>query len=80
MMKTILIITIFFSIMMTNQVFSYDGTIKDKYGRVTGYIDKEDDKTYILDKYGRRGDYIESDGSIKDKYGRRKGTIEKDDQ
>ena len=33
----------------------------------------------IKDKYGRRGNYIESDGEIKDKYGRIKGKIlEKD--
>jgi hypothetical protein len=57
---------------------AYDTVIKDKYGRVTGYLDKKDDKTYIVDKYGKRGDYIESDGDIKDKYGRRKGKVEID--
>ena len=61
-----------------NMLLAYDGKIKDKYGRVTGYIDKKGDKTYIVDKYGKRGDYIQSDGTIKDKYGRTKGKIERD--
>jgi len=56
--------------------FAYDAKIKDKYGRVTGYLDQKGDKTYIVDKYGKRGDYIESDGDIKNKYGRTKGKIE----
>jgi hypothetical protein len=59
--------------------FAYDAKIKDKYGRVTGYLDHKGDKTYIVDKYGKRGDYIEKDGDIKDKYGRRKGKIERND-
>ena len=63
--------------------FAYDAKIKDKYGRVTGYLDHKGDKTYIVDKYGKRGSYIqgdiEDDGDIKDKYGRRKGKIERDD-
>lgn len=54
---------------------AYDAVIKDKYGKVTGYLDKKGDKTYIVDKYGKRSNYIESDGDIKDKYGRRKGKI-----
>jgi len=73
MKKIITFILLFF---ITNILFAYDAVIKDKYGRVTGYIDKKGDKTYIIDKYGKRGDYIESDGDIKDKYGRRKGKIE----
>ena len=60
-------------------VFSYDGVIKDKYGKVTGYLDKDGDKTYVVNKYGKRGDFIEEDGDIKDKYGRTKGKIERDD-
>lgn len=63
----------------SNLSFSYDAVIKDNRGRVTGYMDQDGDKTYILDKYGRRGDYIELDGTIKDKYGRKKGKIEKKD-
>ena len=68
-----------FILLSCNVLFAYDGVIKDKYGRVTGYLDKDDDKTYIVDKYGRRGNYIESDGEIKDKYGHSKGKIKKDD-
>ena len=56
---------------------AYDATIKDKYGRVVGYLDQKGDKTYVVDKYGKRGDFIESDATIKDKYGRKKGKIEK---
>ena len=62
---------------LSNSVFSYDAVIKDNRGRVTGYMDTQGDKTYFVDKYGRRGDYIEKDGAIKDKYGRRKGKVEK---
>ena len=71
--------TIFTCLILSNNVFSYDAVIKDKYGRVTGYMDKDGDKIYVVDKYGRRGDYIESDGTIKDEYGRTKGKIEKKD-
>ncbi len=74
---TLLIQIMLLSYPMT--LFSYDYVIKDNRGRVTGYMDKQGDKTYVLDKYGRRGDFIESDGTIKDKYGRRKGKVEKDD-
>jgi len=42
-------------------------------------MDQKNNKTYMLDKNGRRGDYIESDGDIKDKYGRTKGRIETKD-
>jgi len=73
MKKIITFILLFF---ITNILFAYDAVVKDKYGRVTGYIDKKGDKTYLIDKYGKRGDYIESDGDIKDKYGRRKGKVE----
>ena len=76
-MKIILIISLLFITAIINNVFSYDAVIKDNRGRVTGYMDTDGDKTYILDKRGRRGDYIESDGTIKDKYGRKKGKIEK---
>ena len=73
-----IIFVLIFSI-STNTAFSYDAVIKDNYGRVKGYVDTDGDKTYLLDIYGRRGDYIESDGTIKDKYGRKKGKIEKND-
>ncbi len=78
MIKTKLFI---FIIVLFNSslLFAYDAVIKDKYGNTTGYIDNDDDKTYILDKYGRRGDYIEEDGTIKDKYGNKKGEIEEND-
>ncbi|WP_198266739.1 hypothetical protein [sulfur-oxidizing endosymbiont of Gigantopelta aegis] len=62
---------------LSYSVFSYDAVIKDNRGRVTGYMDTQGDKTYFIDKRGRRGDYIEADGTIKDKYGRKKGKIEK---
>ncbi len=43
------------------------------------HLDKKGDKTYVVDKDGKRGDYIETDGNIKDKYGRNKGKIERND-
>jgi hypothetical protein len=73
--KTVTFVLLFF---ITNISLAYDAVIKDKYGRVTGYLDKKGDKTYIVDKYGKRGDYIESDGDIKDKYGIWKGKIKTD--
>ena len=77
-LKLIVIIVLWFSILLSINVSAYDAVIKDKYGRVTGYLDQKGDKTYMIDKYGKRGDYIESDGTIKNKYGRTKGKVEKD--
>ncbi len=37
------------------------------------------DKAYAVDRYGIRGDYVESDGDIKNKYGRKQGRVVKDD-
>lgn len=76
-MKSTLNIFLVVSTVITNSVFSYDAVIKDNRGRITGYMDTKGDKTYFIDKYGRRGDYIEKDGTIKDKYGRKKGRLEK---
>ncbi len=73
---SIKLITFTLLLLITNISLAYDTVIKDKYGRVTAYLDKKGDKTYIVDKYGKRVDYIESDEDIKDKYGRRKGKIE----
>lgn len=67
------------ALLLASTADAYDGVIKDKYGNTTGYLDNDGDKTYVLDKYGRRGDYIEDDGTIKDKYGAEKGKIEKHD-
>jgi hypothetical protein len=78
-MSTIKLSLFIFIILISNCLLAYDAVIKDKYGRVSGYLDKDDDKTYIVDKYGKRGDFIEPDGTIKDKYGRTKGKIEKND-
>ena len=64
-------------IILISPALAYDAVIKDKYGKITGYLDKKGDKTYFVDKYGKRGDYVEN-GVIKDKYGRAKGKIEKD--
>jgi hypothetical protein len=77
--KLLLIIPVLFCFFIFQSInaFAYDAKIKDKYGRVTGYLDHKGDKTYIVDKYGKRGDYIESDGDVKDKYGRKKGKIER---
>ena len=66
-MKIIFIISLLFITATINNVFSYDAVIKDNRGRVTGYMDTDGDKVYILDTRGRRGDYIESDGMIKDR-------------
>ena len=78
-MKKICFFILMTGLLNFTNVLAYDYVIKDKRGRVTGYMDTKGDKTYILDKYGRRGDYIKSDGTIKDKYGRTKGKIEKKD-
>ena len=78
-MKQVFLVLLIFGFFLSNYSLAYDAVIKDKYGRVTGYLDQNGDKTYTVDKYGRRGDYIESDGDIKDKYGRTKGRIEKKD-
>ena len=78
-MKNLFSLLFILSILISNTLLAYDAVIKDKYGRVTGYLDQKGDKTYMVDKYGRRGDYIDADGDIKDKYGRTKGKIEKKD-
>jgi len=61
--KLNLIIAVSFTLFTFQSInaFAYDAKIKDKYGRVTGYLEQKGDKTYIVDKYGKRGDYIESD-------------------
>ena len=78
-MKKLLFVLLLLGVFLSNNLLAYDAVIKDKYGRVTGYLDQKGDKTYVVDKYGKRGDYIESDGDIKDKYGRTKGKVEKKD-
>ena len=78
-MKKLLTVLFILGNLLSNSLLAYDAVIKDKYGRVTGYVDQKGDKTYKVDKYGKRGDYIEADGDIKDKYGRTKGKIEKSD-
>lgn len=57
---------------------SHDYKITDKYGRVTGYADTDDNGTTVVkDKYGRPNDiYITEDGDIEDKYGRFQGSID----
>ena len=78
-MKNLFSLLFILSILISHNLLAYDAVIKDKYGRVTGYLDQKGDKTYMVDKYGIRGDYIEADGDIKDKYGRTKGKIESKD-
>jgi len=57
--------------------YAYDGKIKDKYGRTTGYIDvKNNGDTVYKDKYGRKEYTVTNDGKIKDIYGRTTGYIE----
>lgn len=60
-------------ILISIPLYSYDKTIKDSSGRITGYLDTKNGKTYEIDKNGRRGNYITSVGVIKDKSGRNTG-------
>ena len=66
------------SLILSNTSFAYDSVIKDNKGRITGYLDTQGDRTYKVDKSGRKGDYIKSDGAIKDSKGRTKGYLKKD--
>ena len=68
----ILILTIV--LLCPNLLLAYDSSIKDNYGRTTGYLDKQGNRTYYIDKTGRRGNYIEEDGTIKDSNGRTIGS------
>ena len=77
MRKILCLVAFLLGNLFSNNLFAYDAVIKDKYGKVTGYMDQDGDKTYIVDKYGKRGDFIESNGNIKDKYGKIKGKIDK---
>jgi len=54
---------VIFTIALMNTTFFYDAKIMDKYSQVAGYI---------VNKYVRRGKYIELDRTINDKYGRTK--------
>ena len=78
-MNKLSITLLLFLTLLSNNLLAYDAVIKDEYGRVTGYLDQRGDKTYVIDKYGKHGDFIESDGTIKDEYGRKKGEIKKRD-
>ena len=66
-------ILIFFFI--TSNAFAYDATIFDQSGSVTGYIEKVNNKVCMIDKYGRKGNCIDSKGYIKDNHGKRIGRI-----
>jgi len=71
MIKFILLLT------LSINSYSYDFKIKDNRGRTTGYLDRDDDKVYIIDVRGRRHGYIEED-EIKDNYGDTEYYIEED--
>ena len=60
--------TIILLIIFTSITFAHDGKIKDKYGRVIGYADQDDDSVIIKDVYGRKMYEIE-DYEITDEYG-----------
>ena len=68
-----------FIFIASNSLFAYDKTIKDNYGRTTGYLNKKGDKIYKVDKYGRYGNSVDSKGRIKDKYGRTTGYLKWDE-
>lgn len=61
----------------SNSLYASDKTIKDNSGRITGYMKTENNKTYYVDKNGRRGGYITTNGVIKDKSGRTTGYMKK---
>lgn len=65
------------SLMLVSTSYAYDGKIKDKYGRVTGYVSQDGDDIEVYDKYGKKEAVVE-DTKIKDKYGKTKGYIELD--
>jgi len=50
-MKKLLIAILLLLSFLSNNLLAYDAVIKDEYGRVTGYLDQNDDKTYMVDKY-----------------------------
>ena len=75
-MKTIYFLVFTVIILHSNVLLAYDSSIKDNSGRTTGYLDKQSDRTYYVDKKGRRGNYIEEDGTIKDSKGRRIGSMD----
>jgi len=62
-------------VLLCSNSFAYDGTIKNRYGKVIGYVNVDrcgDVKTY--DKYGRHKTTIE-DSKIKNRYGRTTGSV-----
>ena len=65
-------------ILCTNSAAAYDFEIKDNRGHITGYLQQDKEKTYIIDMRGRRSGYVEQDGSVRDQRGRKQATIEAD--
>ena len=76
-MKIFTLAVIMAIFLTSNYLFASDKTIKDNSGRIIGYIKTKNNKTYYVDKNGRRGSYITSDGVIKDKSGRTTGYMKK---
>ena len=55
---------------------AYDGTIKDKYGRTTGYVDyKKNGDTQFISITGQKANIIKADGTIKNNKGQTTGYI-----
>lgn len=65
-------------LLVSNGLLAYDKTIKDNYGRTTGYLKTTGDKVYTLDKYGRRESSVDYKGRIKDNNGRTTGYLKQD--
>ena len=76
-MKALLLITCLLATSLDVKAGPYDGTIKDNYNRTVGYVSKQGNRTYFVDVYGRRGNFILKDGKVKDKYNRTLGSVKK---
>lgn len=53
---------------------AYDYTIKDEYGRVSGYAIEKDNKLIVVDRYGNK-EYTVKNGIIYNLYGKKIGEV-----
>lgn len=68
---------IIMSFLVVNISYAYDSTIRDRNGKVIGYIDSGKGTITVHDKYGKKKSTIK-DGVVKDKYGKIQGYIKDD--
>ena len=66
---------------LSSTCFSYDGKIKDNYGRTIGYIklDEDNDKSMVYDVKGRKQYEIDQDFKVRNTDNRRRGSIKWND-